>query len=105
MVATTLRLTPRARSPKATPTAAGTPHPIPPLAVAKNPPGRVVGSHRSCWAMVDVDSVTSGESAAFTGIQGDHTTPMVTGADTSVSMVVGRAGTAGTHRALRSSIT
>ena len=35
MVATTVRLTPRARSPSARPTAAGRPQPIPPLAVAK----------------------------------------------------------------------
>ena len=34
MVATTVRSTPRARSPSATPTAAGTPQPMPPLAVA-----------------------------------------------------------------------
>ena len=34
MVATTVRLTPLARSPSATPTAAGTPQPMPPLAVA-----------------------------------------------------------------------
>ena len=47
MVASTVRLTPRARSPSATPTAAGTPQPIPPLAVAKNEAGRVVGRNRS----------------------------------------------------------
>src|SRR5439155_3874175 len=37
----------------ATPTAAGTPQPIPPLAVAKNDPLLTVGSHSICWAMVE----------------------------------------------------
>ena len=45
MVATTVRLTPRARSPSAMPTAAGTPQPMPPLAVAKNDPA-------GCWAEI-----------------------------------------------------
>jgi hypothetical protein len=46
---------------------------MPPLAVAKNEAGRVVGSHRICWAIVDVDSVTSGESAGLTVLNVDHT--------------------------------
>src|SRR5258708_19682597 len=74
MVASTVRLTPRARSPSARPTAAGTPQPIPPLAVAKNDAGRGVGSHRSCWAIVDVDSVTNVASAGFTAAS-FHPTP------------------------------
>jgi hypothetical protein len=58
MVAMTVRCTPRARSPRATPTAPGTPQPIPPLAVVKNEPVRTVGSHSACWTMVEVDSLT-----------------------------------------------
>jgi hypothetical protein len=52
------RVTLRSRSPSATPTVAGTPQPIPPLAVAKNDPVLTVGSHWICWAMVGVDSLT-----------------------------------------------
>ena len=44
MVATTWRLRPLARSPNATPTAAGTPQPMPPLPVAKNERGPTAGS-------------------------------------------------------------
>src|SRR5258708_20007358 len=73
MVASTVRLTPRARSPSARPTAAGSPQPIPPLAVAKKEAGRVVGSQCSCWAIVEVDSVTNGDSAGFTDARVDHT--------------------------------
>src|ERR1700749_1901263 len=81
MVASTWRLTPRARSPSATPTAAGSPQPIPPLAVAKNEAGRVLGRKRSCWAIVDVDSVTTGESAGVTVLNVSHTASGSSGAD------------------------
>ena len=81
MVATTVRLTPRARSPSARPTAAGSPQPIPPLAVAKKEAGRVVGIQRSCWAIVEVDSVTNGESAGFTEARVDHTASGTSGGD------------------------
>src|SRR3954447_21742984 len=95
MVATTVRLTPRARSPSARPTAAGNPQPIPPLAVAKNEAGRVVGIQRSCWAIVDVDSVTSGESAGFTEARVDHTASGASGEDADKSTAVLRTGAAG----------
>jgi hypothetical protein len=62
----TARVTPRSRSPSATPTAAGTPQPMPPLAVAKNDPVLTVGSHSICWASVEVDSLTMTESAGLT---------------------------------------
>src|ERR1700759_2384595 len=81
MVARTWRLTPRARSPRATPTTAGNPQPIPPLAVAKNDPGRVLGRNRNCWAIVDVDSVTNGESAGVTSLKVAHTASGSSGAD------------------------
>jgi len=60
------RLTPLSRSASATPIAAGTPQPIPPLAVAKNDPVLTVGSHSICWAMVEVDSLTMTESGGLT---------------------------------------
>ena len=103
MVATTVRLTPRARSPSATPTAPGTPQPMPPLAVAKNDAGRVVGRNRSCWACVEVDSVTSGESAGLTARNVAQTASADSGAEPvrSTSSVV--ACLAGTCRSLRSS--
>src|ERR1700757_3196844 len=81
MVQRTWRLTPRARSPRAPPPPAGTPQPIPPLAVAKNDPGRVLGRNRSCWAIVDVDSVTTGESAGLTVLNVCHTASGSSGAD------------------------
>src|SRR3984893_18205709 len=81
MVANTVRLTPRARLPRASPTPAGTPQARPPLAVAKNDAGRVVGSQRSCSAIVDVDSVTGGESAGLTVLRVDHTASVVSGGD------------------------
>src|SRR4029077_13036433 len=86
MVATTVRLTPRARSPSAMPTAAGTPQPIPPLAGAKNDAGRVGGSQRRWSASVDVDSVTSGESAGLTVLRVDHTASVVSGGDADSTM-------------------
>src|SRR3984957_15941744 len=100
MVASTWRLTPRARSPRATPTAAGTPQPIPPLAVAKNDPGRVLGRNRSCWAIVDVDSVTNGESAGVTVLKVDHTASGSNGADPFTSTAAVSACFAGTERSL-----
>src|SRR6201993_4576074 len=100
MVARTWRLTPRARSPRATPTAAGTPQPIPPLAVAKNEAGRVVGRNRSCWAIVDVDSVTTGELAGFTVLNVDHTASGVSGADPVTSTTPVGACAARTGRSL-----
>src|SRR6202008_4230289 len=81
IVASTVRLTPRARSPRAMPTAAGNPQPIPPLGVAKKEPGRVLGKNRSCWARVDGDSVTSGEPAGLTVLNVCHTASAVSGAD------------------------
>src|ERR1700758_3308342 len=97
MVATTARFRPQARSPSAIPTAAGTPQPIPPLAVAKNPPERVVGSQRSCWAIVDVDSVTSGESAGLTVANVENAASGVSGDDaaSTISVVLGLALGAG----------
>src|SRR4051794_1999086 len=94
MVATTVRLTPRARSPSARPTAAGSPQPIPPLAVAKNEAGRVVGSQCICWAIVEVDSVTNGDSAGFTEARVDHTASGASGggARPTTTGVGGRAG-------------
>src|SRR5271166_1999443 len=103
IVATTVRLTPRARSPSARPTAAGTPHPIPPLAVAKNEAGRVVGNHRSCWAIVDVDSVTNGASTGFTDASVDHTASGASGGDAAESTSGLRTCLAGTDRSLWSS--
>src|ERR1700761_8755401 len=100
MVASTWRLTPRARSPSATPTAAGNPQPIPPLAVAKNDPGLVLGRNRSCWAIVDVDSVTNGESAGVTGFQVDHTASGSRGADPVRSTAAVFGCLAGTERSL-----
>src|ERR1700732_5267621 len=100
MVARTWRLTPRARSPRATPTAAGNPQPIPPLAVAKNEAGRVVGRNRSCWAIVDVDSVTTGESAGLTVLNVDHPPAGVSGADPVKSTAAVGACAAGTDRSL-----
>jgi hypothetical protein len=41
------------------------PSPIPPLAVAKNDPVLIVGSHSICWAMVEVDSLTMTESGGL----------------------------------------
>ena len=66
MVATMCRLTPRSRSPSAMPTAPGTPQPMPPLPVAKKLPGRVVGSHCTSSAIVEVDSITTAESSGLT---------------------------------------
>ena len=66
MVATMVRLTPRSRSPSATPTAPGTPQPIPPLPVAKKLREWVVGSHWSSSAIVEVDSITTAESSGLT---------------------------------------
>src|ERR1700739_270336 len=101
MVANTVRLTPRARSPSAMPTAAGTPQPLPPLAVAKNDAGRVVGSQRSCSAIVEVDSVTSGESAGLTARKVDQTASVLSGAEPAVSTAgVAGACAAGTGRSL-----
>src|ERR1700727_3298996 len=102
MVATTVRLTPRARSPSATPTAPGTPQPIPPLAVAKNEPGRVVGSQRSCWAIVDVDSVTTGESAGLTVASADHAASAVSGEDAAWTISILAAREAGADPTPRS---
>src|ERR1700739_3080867 len=51
IVANTVRLAPRARSPSAMPTAAGTPHPLPPLAGAKNEAGRGGGDQRTSSAV------------------------------------------------------
>src|SRR6185295_5803333 len=100
IVATTVRLTPRARSPSARPTAAGSPHPIPPLAVAKKEAGRVVGIQCSCWAIVDVDSVTNGDSAGFTEARVDHTASGASGAGADKSTAPLRTGAAGTSRSL-----
>src|SRR5258705_4277918 len=104
MVASTVRLTPRARSPSARPTAAGKPHPIPPLAVAKKDAGRVVGIQCSCCAIVDVDSVTNGESAGFTEARVDHTASGASGGEADQSTAGLRTGAAGTFRSLWSSI-
>src|ERR1700753_736465 len=104
MVASTVRLTPRARSPRATPTAAGNPQPMPPLGVAKKDPGRVLGKNRSCWAIVDVDSVTTGESAGFTVLNVDHTASASSGADPVRSTGAVDVLRAGTGRSLLSSI-
>src|ERR1700733_5034497 len=100
MVASTWRLTPRAGSPRATPPAAGNPQPIPPLAVAKNDPGRVLGRNRSCWAIVDVDSVTNGESAGVTVLNVSHTASGSSGAEPDTSTLAGFACLAGTERSL-----
>src|ERR1700757_65950 len=100
MVQRTWRLTPRARSPRAPPPPAGTPQPIPPLAVAKNDPGRVLGRNRSCWAIVDVDSVTNGESAGVTVLKVDHTASGSSGADPVTSTAPVDAFAAGTGRSL-----
>src|ERR1700758_3621703 len=100
MVARTWRLTPRARSPSATPTAAGNAQPIPPRAVAKNDPGRVLGRKRSCWAIVDVDSVTNGESAGVTSLKVDHTASGSRGADPVTSTAEVGLCAAGTGRSL-----
>src|SRR6478735_2253068 len=104
MVASTVRLTPRARSPRPIPTAAGTPQPMPPLAVAKNEAGRVVGKNPSCWAIVEVDSVTNGESAGLTERSVDHTASGVNGAVDSGSRAGRGTGAAGTARPVWSSI-
>src|SRR6202012_2198226 len=100
MVASTWRLTPRARSPRATPTAAGNPQPIPPLAVAKNDPGRVLGRNRSCWAIVDVDSVTNGESTGVTVLKVDQTASGSSGADPDTSTAEVGTCRVGTARSL-----
>src|ERR1700722_17733846 len=100
MVATTVRLTPRARSPSAMPTAAGNPQPMPPLGVAKNELGRMLGRNRVCWPWVDVDSVTSGESAGLTVLNVDHTASGASGADPVTSTAAVAAALAGTWRSL-----
>jgi hypothetical protein len=66
---TTGRSTPLSRPPSATPTAAGVPQPMPPLAVAKNDPVLTVGSHSTCWAMVEVDSLTMTASGGLTRLR------------------------------------
>src|SRR6201996_2817750 len=100
IVATTVRVTPRARSPNAIPTAPGTPQPMPPLAVAKNDDGRVLGRNRTCWANVDVDSVTNGESAGLPVLTVPHTASGASGADPVRSTESGGASRAGTCRSL-----
>src|SRR5262245_13593941 len=100
MVATTVRLTPRARSPSATPTAPGTPQPIPPLAVAKNDAGRVVGSQRSCSAIVEVDSITTAASAGLTSASVDQTASVLNGANSPRSTLTVGVWAAGSCRSL-----
>jgi hypothetical protein len=41
----------------------------------------VVGKNRTCWASVDVDSVTSGESAGLTVLNVDQTASGASGAE------------------------
>src|SRR3984885_10440922 len=100
MVASTWRLPPRGRPPSPPPPPARTPQLIPPLAVAKNEPGRVLGRNRSCWAIVDVDSVTNGESAGVMVPKVDHTASGSSGADPVTSTAAVFACLAGTERSL-----
>jgi hypothetical protein len=53
-----------------------------------------VGSQRSCWAIVDVDSVTTGESAGLTVAKVDHAASGVSGDDEASAISTFAAGAA-----------
>src|ERR1700722_7196141 len=90
MIATTGRLDPFSRMACARPTAAGTPQPNPPLPLAKNDSGSVLGSHWACWPIVEGDSLPKTPPGGRTSLTAAYTSPGVNGE-------LGLAGSARAH--------